>query len=49
MTKWEYHLADRDELLSGEELDQLGEQGWELVTLQYRKHYGYHYIFKKPL
>ena len=50
MKKWEYKAIDmRTVVLLTKELNDLGEQGWELVNLAIGKGGHYHYIFKREL
>lgn len=40
----EYHWSER---MSDEELNELGEQGWELVNFVVDSQFMFHYVFKR--
>ena len=45
MKKWEYLLHEID--LNQQEINKLGEKGWELVHEHYAPRIGYVYTFKR--
>ncbi|GAA0969627.1 hypothetical protein GCM10009555_017100 [Acrocarpospora macrocephala] len=47
MTGWEYHVAYGNPHLSGEELNALGRDSWELVSTEQRGGYCLIYHFKR--
>ncbi len=48
MKKFDYNVYEVVAPLSGEKLNELGEKGWELVSLIYSPPYSkYMYIFKR--
>jgi hypothetical protein len=47
MQKWEYK-AEVSETPLENKLNEIGNQGWELVSAFYDTQYGYVYYFKRP-
>lgn len=47
MQKWEYK-AEVSETPLETKLNEIGNQGWELVSAFYDSQYGYVYYFKRP-
>ena len=45
MTQYEYLTIPSDDHMQDVVLNDMGRTGWELVSVIFRKHYGYHYIF----
>lgn len=51
MQKWEYHvlfLADTNRNSVGEEFNELGKEGWELVSAVPVSWGAIEYVFKRP-
>jgi hypothetical protein len=44
MQKWEYHTESSRDMLNFDQLNTLGEQGWDNYAIV-----GYTYYFKRPL
>ena len=44
---WEYLLIERT--MDGEQLNELGAEGWEMVAVVSPAHFVFHYFFKRRL
>ncbi len=45
--KWEYLTVENT--LNGSELNKLGAEGWELVTVVSPAHFVFHYFFRREV